>query len=170
MIRPIVLWGAEVLEKPSQPVSKITDAEIKLVQDMIETMYKAPGVGLAAPQVGVSKRIMVTDATGGEKKNHLLTILNPKIVAAEGEQFEEEGCLSIPGFSAVVARPKKIVLRGLDLNGKEIIIEGSDLLARAFSHEIDHLDGKFFLDHLSFIKRDIIKRRIRKLIRQGKWE
>jgi len=113
---------------------------------------------------------MVTDATGGEKKNHLLTILNPKIVAAEGEQFEEEGCLSIPGFSAVVARPKKIVLRGLDLNGKEIIIEGSDLLARAFSHEIDHLDGKFFLDHLSFIKRDIIKRRIRKLIRQGKWE
>ena len=170
MIRPIVLWGAEVLEKTSEPIKNITDAEIKLVEDMIETMYKAPGVGLAAPQVGVSKRIMVTDATGGERKDHLFTILNPKIVGAEGEQFEEEGCLSIPGFSAAVVRPKKIVLRGLDLKGKEIIIEGSDLLARAFSHEMDHLDGKFFLDHLSFIKRDMIKRRIKKLIRQGKWE
>ena len=170
MIRPIVLWGAEVLEKTSEPIKNITDAEIKLVEDMIETMYKAPGVGLAAPQVGVSKRIMVTDATGGERKDHLFTILNPEIVSAEGEQFEEEGCLSIPGFSATVVRPKKIVLRGLDVNGKEIFIEGSDLLARAFSHEMDHLDGKFFLDHLSFIKRDMIKRRIKKLIRQGKWE
>src|SRR2546426_11073241 len=108
MIRPIVLWGAEVLEKPSEPVSNITDAEIKLVQDMIETMYKAPGVGLAAPQVGVSKRIMVTDATGGEKKKHLLSLLNPKIFAAQGEKFEEEGCLNIPGLLAGVARPQKI--------------------------------------------------------------
>jgi len=170
MIRPIVLWGAEVLEKPAEPVDNITDADIKLVQDMIETMYKAPGVGLAAPQVGSSRRIMVTDITGGEKKDHLLTILNPEIVATEGEQFEEEGCLSIPGFSATVVRPKRVVLRGLDLNGKEVIMEGSDLLARAFCHEMDHLDGRFFLDHLSFIKRDMIKRRIKKLIRQGKWE
>ena len=170
MIRPIVLWGAEVLEKAAQPVTNITDAEIKLVKDMIETMYKAPGVGLAAPQIGVSARIMVTDATSGEKKDHLFTILNPEIVATEGEQFEDEGCLSIPGFSATVVRPRKIVLRGLDLNGKEIILEGSDLLARAFSHEMDHLDGKFFLDHLSFIKSEMIKRRIKKLIRQGKWE
>lgn len=170
MIRPIVLWGAEVLEKPAEPVNNITDADIKLVQDMIETMYKAPGVGLAAPQVGASKRIMVTDITLGEKKDHLLTILNPEIVVTEGEQFEEEGCLSIPGFSATVVRPRKVVLRGLDLNGKEIIMEGSDLLARAFCHEMDHLDGRFFLDHLSFIKRDMIKRRIKKLIRQGKWE
>jgi peptide deformylase len=170
MIRPIVLWGSEVLETPSDTITKITDAEVKLVQDMIETMYKAPGVGLAAPQVGVNKRIMVTDTTSGEKKNHLFTIVNPEIVETEGEQFEEEGCLSIPGFSAVVVRPKKVVLRGVDLDGKEIFIEGSDLLARAFCHEMDHLDGKFFLDHLSFIKRDMIKRRIRKLIRQGKWE
>src|SRR2546422_3726591 len=103
MIRPIVLWGAEVLEKPSEPVSNITDAEIKLVQDMIETMYKAPGVGLAAPQVGVSKRIMVTDATGGEKKNHFLTIFNPEKVAAGGEQIAEESCLSITRLLAVVA-------------------------------------------------------------------
>jgi len=133
-------------------------------------MYKAPGVGLAAPQVGVGKRIMVTDATSGEKRDQLFTILNPEIVASEGEQFEEEGCLSIPGFSAAVLRPKKVVLRGVDLDGKEIVLEGADLLARAFCHEMDHLDGKFFLDHISFIKRDMIKRRIKKLIRQGKWE
>ena len=170
MIRPIVLWGSEVLEQPAEPITNITDAEIKLVQDMIETMYKAPGVGLAAPQVGVSKRLMVTDTTSGEKKDYLFTILNPEIVVAEGEQYEEEGCLSIPGFSAPVLRPKKVVLQGVDLNGKEIVLEGSDLLARAFCHEIDHLDGKLFLDHLSFIKRDMFKRRIKKLIRQGKWE
>ncbi len=170
MIRPIVLWGAEVLDKPSDAVTNITDAEIKLVRDMTETMYKAPGVGIAAPQVGVGKRIMVTDITGGEEPGELITIVNPEIVAAEGEQFEEEGCLSIPGFSASVVRPKKVVLRGVDLDGKEIVIEGSDLLARAFCHELDHLDGRFFLDHISFIKRDMIKRRIKKLIRQGKWE
>src|SRR5262245_17355073 len=138
MIRPIVLFGDEVLETVSDPVSNITEAEVKLVQDMIETMYKAPGVGLAAPQVGVSKRIMVTDTTSGEKKSNLFTIVNPEIVVADGEQFEDEGCLSIPGFSASVVRPKRVVLRGLDLNGKEIQLEGSDLLARAFCHEIDH--------------------------------
>jgi peptide deformylase len=170
MIRPIVLWGDEVLEKPAEPVTNVSDDEIKLVQEMIETMYAAPGVGLAAPQIGVSKRIMVTDTTSGEKKDRLFTILNPEIVLAEGEQFEEEGCLSIPGFSANVLRPKTVVLRGVDLNGKEIVLEGSDLLARAFCHEMDHLDGKFFLDHLSFVKRDMIKRRIKKLIKQGKWE
>jgi peptide deformylase len=170
MIRPIMLWGSEVLDKPSEPVTNVTEVEIKLVQDMIETMYKAPGVGLAAPQVGVAKRIMVTDTTSGEKKDHLFTILNPEIVSAEGEQYEEEGCLSVPGFSEKVVRPKKVVLSGIDLEGKEIVLEASDLLARAFCHELDHLDGRFFLDHVSFIKRDMIRRRIKKLIRQGKWE
>ena len=170
MIRPIVLWGSDVLEKPSDPVTNITGEDVKLVQDMIETMYKAPGVGLAAPQIGIPKRIMVTDTTSGEKKNALVTLVNPEIVETDGEQLEEEGCLSIPGFSATVVRPKKVVLRALDLDGKEIIVEGSDLLARAFCHEMDHLDGKFFLDHLSFLKRDMIKRRIKKLMRQGKWE
>ncbi len=170
MIRPIVLWGSEVLDRPSDPVTNITDAEVQLVRDMIETMYKAPGVGLAAPQVGIPKRIMVTDTTSGEKKDQLITILNPAIVATEGEQYEEEGCLSIPGFSATVIRPKKIVLRGINMDGKDIVVEAQDLTARAFCHEIDHLDGKFFLDHLSFVKRDMIKRRIKKLIRQGKWE
>ncbi len=170
MIRPIVLYGSDVLDKPAEEVQNITDADIRLIQDMTETMYKAPGVGLAANQVGVSKRIMVTDPSIGEKRNQLITIINPEIVSTEGEQYEEEGCLSVPGFSADVIRPKKVVLKGVDLNGKEIIIEGSDLLARAFSHEMDHLNGKFFLDHLSFIKRDMIRRRIKKMMRDGKWE
>src|SRR5579862_4216127 len=108
MIRPIELWGSEVLDKPSDPVRNITGEEVKLVQDMIETMYKAPGVGLAAPQIGISKRIMVTDTTSGEKKDSLITIFNPEIVETDGEQCEEEGCLSIPGFSATVVRPKKV--------------------------------------------------------------
>src|SRR5207249_1164386 len=112
--------------------TNVTDAEVKLVKDMVETMYKAPGVGLAAPQVGISQRIMVTDPTSGEKRDQLITILNPEIVVAEGEQYEEEGCLSMPGFSATVIRPKKVVLRGIDLNGKDITVEAQDLLARAF--------------------------------------
>jgi peptide deformylase len=169
MIRPIVRYGAEVLDKPSELVTNITDEEIRLVNDMTETMYQAPGVGLAAPQVGIGKRIMVTDPTGGEKRNQLIVVVNPEIVSAEGEQYEEEGCLSIPGFTAPVLRPKSVVIKGLDLDGKEITIEGKDLLARAFCHEMDHLNGVFFLSHLSFIKRDMIKRKIRKLIKQGEW-
>lgn len=170
MLRPIVLFGDEILEKPAEIVTNISDAEIRLVQDMVETMYKAPGVGLAANQVGVSKRIMVTDPSAGEKRNELITIVNPEIVATDGEQFEDEGCLSVPGFSSTVVRPKKVVIKGVDLDGKEITVEARDLLARAFCHEIDHLNGVFFLDHLSFIKRDIIKRKIRKLMKQGEWE
>src|SRR5262245_55788189 len=170
MLREIVLLGDQILEKPAEIVTNISDVEVQLVKDMVETMYQAPGVGLAANQVGVSKRIMVTDPSAGEKRNELITIVNPEIVSAEGEQFEDEGCLSIPGFTSAVLRPKKVVLRGLDLDGKEITIEGKDLLARAFCHEMDHLNGVFFLEHLSFIKRDIIKRKIRKLMKQGEWE
>ena len=170
MLRPIVLLGDEVLEKPAEIVTNITDADIQLVKDMVETMYQAPGVGLAANQVGVSRRILVTDPSSGDKRDQLLTIVNPTIVSAEGEQFEDEGCLSVPGFSAAVVRPKIVVLKGVDLNGKDIEIEGRGLLARAFCHEMDHLNGKFFLDHLSFLKRDMIKRKIRKLIKQGEWE
>lgn len=170
MLRPIVLYGAEVLAKPSKPVIQISDAEVQLVKDMVETMYKAPGVGLAAPQVGVGKRIMVTDPSAGEKRNQLITIINPEIAESDGEQLEDEGCLSIPGFSAIVLRPKRVVLKGIDLNGKEITVEGKDLLARAFCHEMDHLNGVVFLDHLSFLKRDLIKRKIKKLVKQGEWE
>jgi peptide deformylase len=170
MLRPIVLFGADVLEKPAETVSNITDAEVRLVQDMVETMYKAPGVGLAANQVGVSKRIMVTDPSAGEKRNQLITLVNPEIIETEGEQYEDEGCLSVPGFTASVVRPQRVVLRGLDLDGKEITIEGRDILARAFCHEMDHLNGRFFLDHLSFLKRDMIKRKIRRLMKKGEWE
>jgi peptide deformylase len=170
MLRPIVLFGDEILEKPAETVTNISDAEIQLVRDMVETMYKAPGVGLAANQVGISKRIMVTDPSAGERQNELITLVNPEIVSMEGEQYEDEGCLSVPGFSSSVLRPKSVILKGLDLNGKEITVEGKDLLARAFCHEMDHLNGVFFLDHISFIKRDIIKRKIRKLVKQGEWE
>jgi len=170
MLRPIVLYGAEVLAKPSKPVTQISDNEVQLVKDMVETMYKAPGVGLAAPQVGVGQRIMVTDPSAGEKRNQLITIINPEIAESDGEQLEDEGCLSIPGFSAVVLRPKRVVLKGIDLNGKEITVEGKDLLARAFCHEMDHLNGVVFLDHLSFLKRDLIKRKIKQLAKQGEWE
>ncbi len=169
MDRPIVKYGADVLQKIADPVENVTDPEIKLVQDMIETMYKAPGVGLAAPQVGVSQRIMVTDVSAGENKQSLLVVLNPEIVSTDGEQYEEEGCLSIPGFTEMVRRPKKVVIQGVDLEGREIILEGSDLLARAFCHEMDHLNGVLFLEHLSFIKRDLIKRKIRKLVKQDEW-
>ena len=170
MLRPIVLFGDEVLEKPAETVTNISDAEIQLVKDMAETMYNAPGVGLAANQVGVSKRILVTDPSGGDKRDELITLINPEIVSVDGEQFEDEGCLSVPGFTSAVVRPKTVIIRGLDLNGKEITVEGKDLLARAFCHEMDHLNGVFFLDHLSFIKRDIIKRKIRTFIKKGEWE
>lgn len=169
MNRKIVLYGDTVLQHRAKQVENISDPEIKLVKDMVETMYKAPGIGLAAPQVGVSKRIMVTDTSAGEKKDNLLVMFNPEIVVTEGEQYEEEGCLSIPGFSERVRRPQKVVVRGLDLDGREILLEGQDLLARAFCHEMDHLNGVMFLDHLSFIKRDLIKRKIKKLTKQGEW-
>ena len=169
MDRKIVRYGEAVLEQVADEVRNITDAEVQLVQDMVETMYKAPGVGLAAPQVGVAQRIMVTDTSGGEKDDNLLVIINPEIVSTDGEQYEEEGCLSIPGFTERVRRPKKIVVRGVDMDGREIILEGQDLLARAFCHEMDHLNGVLFLDHLSFIKRDLIKRKIRKRVKQDDW-
>ena len=169
MNRPIVKFGADVLQKIADPVENITDMEVRLVADMVETMYKAPGVGLAAPQVGVSQRIMVTDTSAGEKEDNLLVILNPEIVSTDGEQYEEEGCLSIPGFTEPVRRPKKVVIKGVDMEGRDLILEGSDLLARAFCHEMDHLNGVLFLEHLSFIKRDLIRRKIRKLVKQDEW-
>ena len=170
MIYPIVKFGDPVLERPAEPVTVFDDELRKLIDDMFESMYEARGVGLAAPQIGISRRLAVIDITFKEDPDAKLVLANPEILHKEGKHTQPEGCLSIPGFSAVVERPKKVVLRGVDLDGKEIFIEGSDLLARAFCHEMDHLDGKFFLDHLSFIKRDMIKRRIKKLIRKGKWE
>ena len=170
MVLPVFAYGHPLLRKVCSDITpEYPDLE-KLIQDMWDTTYYTNGVGLAAPQVGIGKRIMVTDPSAGEKRNQLITIFNPEIADSEGEQLEEEGCLSIPGFSAVVLRPKKVILKGMDLNGKEITVEGKDLLARAFCHEMDHLNGVFFLDHLSFLKRDLIKRKIRKLVKQGEWE
>jgi peptide deformylase len=150
-------------------VADITADIAALVQDMIETMYAAPGVGLAAPQIGVPLRVFVVDVSGGRSKDGLLAFINPEFVEREGMQLEEEGCLSVPGFNATVARPARAVVRGLDLDGRERAIEGTGLLARAFQHEMDHLDGRIFVDRLRGIQRDLIVRRIRKLNRTGKW-
>jgi peptide deformylase len=140
-----------------------------LVDDMIETMYGAPGVGLAAPQIGVPLRAFVVDVSVGRKSGELLVLINPVFVEREGLQLEEEGCLSLPGFNATVVRPARAVIRGLDRTGTEQTIEGRDLLARAFQHEMDHLDGLVFVDRLRGIKKELIVRRIQKLRRLGRW-
>jgi len=169
MIRPIVKYGEHVLHHEAQPVTTVTGEIGDLVRDMIETMYAAPGVGLAAPQIGIPLRLFVVDVSGGRSKDGLMAFINPEFVERDGMQLEEEGCLSVPGFNATVARPERAVLKGLDLEGQERIVEGSGLLARAFQHEMDHLDGRVFLDRLRGIQRDLIVRRIRKLTRSGKW-
>lgn len=165
----IVKYGEQVLVKPSLPVSNIDGDVHRLVKSMIETMYAAPGVGLAAPQVGVPKRLAVIDTSVGEDPGKLIVIVNPEIKVAEGEQTGEEGCLSIPGFSEKVTRPQRVFVTGIDLSEKPIEYEATDLLARAFCHEVDHLNGKFFLDHLSPIKRELIRRKIRKMMQAGEW-
>lgn len=169
MIRPIVKYGEHVLHVPAENVRDITGDLAALVRDMVETMYAAPGVGLAAPQVGVPVRVFVVDVSGGRSKDGLLAFINPEFVDRDGMQLEEEGCLSVPGFNATVARPSRAVLKGLDVDGKERIVEGTGLLARAFQHEMDHLDGRVFVDRLRGIQRDLIVRRIRRLSRTGKW-
>jgi peptide deformylase len=169
MLRPIMRYGDDVLHTPAQPVTSIT-AEIQtLIDDMIETMYAAPGVGLAATQVGVARRIFVIDLSIGRASGDLVIMINPEFVEREGTQVEEEGCLSVPGFNASVVRPARVVCTGLDRDGREQKIEGKELLARAFQHEMDHLDGTLFVDRLRGIKRDMILRRIQKLKKSGKW-
>jgi peptide deformylase len=168
-LRPIVRWGEPVLHEPSQAVKEI-DAGIRaLVDDMVETMYAAPGIGLAAPQVGVSLRLFVADISAGRQASDLVTFINPEFVERDGMQLEEEGCLSVPGFQATVARPSRVVLKGLDREGREQTIEGTGLLARCFQHEMDHLDGTLFVDRLRGLQKDLIVRKIRKLSRAGKW-
>jgi len=169
MIRPILKYGDTILHDPARTVDAITGETRRLIDDMIETMYAAPGVGLAAPQIGVPLRIFVVDVSVGRDPSGLLVFVNPEIVERDGMQLEEEGCLSIPGFEATVVRPSRLVLKGLDREGAEHRHEGTMLLARAFQHEMDHLDGTLFVDHLRGIKRDLIVRRIKKLTRAGKW-
>jgi peptide deformylase len=169
MIRPLIRYGAGVLHERARPVETIDAAVQSLVDDMIETMYAAPGIGLAAPQVGVPLRIFVVDLSVGRDQSQLLTLINPEFVERDGVQLEEEGCLSVPGFTATVMRPARAVVKGLDREGREQTREGTGLLARAFQHEMDHLDGTLFVDRLRGIKRDLIVRKIRKLERAGQW-
>jgi peptide deformylase len=169
MIRPILKYGDQVLHDPAQAVDAVTPEIVRLIDDMIETMYAAPGVGLAAPQIGVSLRIFVVDVSVGRDPDGLMVFVNPEFIERDGMQLEEEGCLSVPGFNATVVRPSRVVITGLDREGREHRREGVELLARAFQHEMDHLDGLLFVDRLRGIKRDLIVRRIRKLTRTGKW-
>ena len=169
MIRPILRYGIDALHKPAEGVAEITPDIDRLIDDMIQTMYAAPGVGLAATQVGVPLRIFVVDVSAGRNPSDLLTFVNPEFVEREGMQLEEEGCLSVPGFNATVARPARAVVKGLNRNGEEHVVEGTGLLARAFQHEMDHLDGLLFVDRLRGLQKDLIVRRIKKLSRAGKW-
>ncbi len=169
MLRPILKYGAPVLHEPAGPVTAFTADIDHLIDDMIETMYAAPGIGLAAPQVGVPLRIFVVDLSIGRDPSALIVMVNPELAGREGMQLEEEGCLSAPNFNATVVRPARVVARGLDRHGQPQEREAADLLARAFQHEMDHLDGMLFVDRLRGIKRDLIVRKIKKLTRAGKW-
>ncbi|HYW98591.1 MAG TPA: peptide deformylase [Candidatus Elarobacter sp.] len=168
-IYPIVKYGDPILEKLGASVKKF-DAELEeLAEDMFASMYAAQGVGLAAPQIGKSLRLAVVDVTGGKNPEAKIVLANPEIVHAEGEVREEEGCLSIPGFRGYVLRPQFVTIKAQNAKGEAFEIRGENLLARAFCHEIDHLNGILFLQHLSMLKRDLIKRKIKKLRKQGGW-
>jgi peptide deformylase len=168
-IYPIVKYGDPILEKPTAPVKKF-DAELEeLTEDMFASMYAASGVGLAAPQIGKSMRLTVVDVTGGKNPEAKIVLANPEIIHAEGEVREEEGCLSIPGFRGYVMRPQFVTIRAQNAKGETFEIRGENLLARAFCHEIDHLNGILFLQHLSMLKRDLIKRKIKKMKKKGEW-
>ncbi|MBA2502865.1 MAG: peptide deformylase [Pyrinomonadaceae bacterium] len=165
----IVKYPEKVLETPTEEVTKFDDELKKLVADMFETMYAAPGVGLAAPQVGVSKRVFVMDCSGGKDPAQKIAMINPRVVMKEGEQTGEEGCLSFPGIYFLVMRAMRAVVRAQDVDGKEFEVDGMELTARCMLHEKDHLDGVLFIERTSPLKREMVKRRIRKLIKAGDW-
>lgn len=170
MILRIRKYGDPVLETKAEPVTEFNGELKQLAADMFETMYANKGIGLAAPQVGVSKRLAVLDHSAGEEEAAKLVLVNPEILVREGTQIGEEGCLSIPGFREDVKRAYRVRVRAQDLDGNFFETDGEELLARAIQHEIDHLDGILFLQHLSLLKRDLIKRKIRKLVKAGEWE
>lgn len=169
-IRPIAKYGTPVLHSRSEPVAEIDGELASLVSDMVDTMYAAPGIGLAAPQIGVPLRVIVIDLSVGEDRRQLIKLVNPEIVETSGEQRHEEGCLSVPGFGGTPVRPARVVVKGLDLDGRERVYSATELLARAFCHEIDHIDGMLFVDRLSPLKRDLMKRKLRKKTRSGGWD
>ncbi len=169
-VRPIVKYGDPVLHSPSAPVGAI-DQEIRtLVDDMVDTMYAAPGIGLAAPQIGVALRVIVIDLSVGADQGQLIKLVNPEFVSKEGEQRHDEGCLSVPGYGGSPVRPARVIVKGLDLEGCERVYTATELLARAFCHEIDHIDGLLFVDRLTPLKRDLLKRKLRKRAKNDDWE
>lgn len=169
MILEVVKYGDPILIKRSEEVTEFDDKLRKLIDNMFETMYGAPGVGLAAAQVGVLKRLFVMDCSSGKDKKKKLVLINPVIETAEGEQIGEEGCLSFPGVFIEVKRPQRVVVRCRDVDGSEMSVDVMDLEARCVSHETDHLDGELFISYLSPLKRDLTKRKIKKRIKQGDW-
>ena len=169
MIRPIVKYGDPVLARRAEPVAAMSPDLLSLIDDMIETMYAAPGIGLAAPQVGVSLRVCVIDITGGRRGGEVITLINPEFVERTGMQLEEEGCLSVPGHNATVARPERAIVQGLNRDFQPITIDGTGLLARALQHELDHLDGRLFLERLRGLRKSLIVNKIRKQQKQGTW-
>jgi peptide deformylase len=171
MVRKIVKYGEPVLEKPAKHVTEFgTPALKEIIADMFETMYAAKGVGLAAPQIGLSQRISVIDTSVGEDEAQKIVIINLEITFREGSQTGEEGCLSIPGFREQVTRCQKVVVKAYNDKGEPVELAGEELLARALEHEIDHLNGVLFITHLSALKRDIIRRKIKKLQKAGEWD
>ena len=169
-ILPILRFPHEVLAIDSGLVREITPDIERLVQDMIETMRAAPGVGLAANQVGVAKLIAVVDLSAGERPGEVIVLINPRVVESSGAYVEDEGCLSLPGFTERVTRPERCVIEAMDLAGKVRTLEGRGLMARALNHEIDHLHGRLFIAHLSPLKRRLIKRKVQKRMRAGDWD
>ena len=171
MVYPIVKYGNPVLEREAETVTEFDTPELhKFLDDMFESMYAAKGVGLAAPQIGISRKIAVIDCSNGENPEEKLVLINPSIVKIEGKQEGEEGCLSIPGFREQVRRGKRVTARAQNAKGEEIEIVGEDLLARALLHETDHLYGRLYITHISALKRDLMKRKIKKLQRAGDWD
>jgi peptide deformylase len=168
-VLPILRFPHETLAVKTDPVREITPDIRRLVDDMLETMYAAPGVGLAANQVGVRLQVAVVDITAGEKPGNVLVLINPRVVENSGSYLEDEGCLSLPGFTERVKRPEQCVVEAMDLDGKVRTLEGHGLMARAFNHEIDHLNGGLFIDHLSALKRRFIKKKVQKRMREGDW-
>jgi peptide deformylase len=170
MIYPIVKYGDAVLDRPAEKVTVFDDELQKLLDDMFESMYAAHGVGLAAPQIGIGKRIAVIDISFKEDPDAKLVLINPEIMHAEGRHTQQEGCLSLPEFRENVTRPKRVTVRAQDAKGNWFEKIGEDLLARAIMHETDHLNGKLYITHVSALKRDLIKRKVRKLMKQGEWK
>jgi peptide deformylase len=168
-IYSIIKYGDPILEKPTAAITEFGPELEELTEDMFASMYAAQGVGLAAPQIGKNMRLTVVDVTAGKNPEGKIILINPEIIHAEGEKREEEGCLSLPGFRGYVVRPQFVTVKAQNAKGEPFEIRGEDLLARAFCHEIDHLNGILFIQHLSMLKRDLIRRKIKKLRKQGEW-